>query len=510
MAGADGGESSELKDAPDVPDDDESSGGFVDDEPSGAIVGDTQQVPLVNQQPVMPRVRAVARRAAAALPALGRSDGGRSVPRSARSTLDRKKQTKPATDSTSPAAEPSEEGRPTVRAAAIPRPRTEVTVPVPKEQVPTPIEPQAAEAEPDPELVAAMNAETQAQPVVAEAHVRTSAKEFLAMRLRARHLATGTDDEPDEAEAETILGVPEPPVGRHAATAIAEARPDEWAAGGTVLLMDEGGPDVPAGPPLFEEDSWDIEPDEPTLEEYQGRRRANVTAGRLSLVIGLAVVCLGAAIGIPLLLRSGNGPAVVAPTTTLTTTVDEPSATAPLVLATPVTSATPTHTPRATRSATPKSTTTPPTTTTTTPPFAPATYQAEDGVRTGSAANDGPPQCQPTGPRVISRIGNWGDAAGPGTLTLTVSVPSAGTYHMVITYVQTSDTTRIAQISVNGAAPINASFTRTDLSSSPGGTDCVDPYPAIGLTLKQGSNTIKFANPTNHAPTIDKIVLSRA
>jgi hypothetical protein len=365
--------------------------------------------------------------------------------------------------------------------------------------------------EPDPELVAVMTAATESYPVVVEAEpeLRTSPQEILALRAAARHLADEPDREVDET-GKPLIGRPDLSVGRHAANTIAEARTDEWT---RPENLEQDGPtldDVP-GPPLFDEDSWDVEPDDQPIDAYHGRRRAQATARRLWLAIGLAVVCLAAAIGIPMMLSSNNGPPLVAPTTTTQSlSGDEPPATAPLVLATPAATPTPTRTPRPSRS-TPKATTPAATTTAppTTPPFAPATYQAEDGQRTGSAVSSGPPNCKPTGPPVVSRIGNWSDPAGPGTLTLTVNVPTAGTYQMVITYVQTSDTTRVAQISVNGGTSINESFTRTDLASSPGGSDCVDPHPAIAVTLKQGTNTIRFANPTGRAPTIDKIVLSR-
>src|SRR5688572_9280952 len=55
---------------------------------SGAV---TQSLPTLSSEPDAPKVRAVARRTASALPALGREDGTAEVPKSARITVDRRR-----------------------------------------------------------------------------------------------------------------------------------------------------------------------------------------------------------------------------------------------------------------------------------------------------------------------------------------------------------------------------------------------------------------------------------
>jgi hypothetical protein len=50
-------------------------------------------------------------------------------------------------------------------------------------------------------------------------------------------------------------------------------------------------------------------------------------------------------------------------------------------------------------------------------------------------------------------------------------------------------------------------FLNSERSASPAG--CVDPQPVITVTLKQGANTIRFANAGARAPTLDKIVVSK-
>jgi hypothetical protein len=105
---------------------------------------------------------------------------------------------------------------------------------------------------------------------------------------------------------------------------------------------------------------------------------------------------------------------------------------------------------------------------------------------------------------VVSRIGNWGQPS-PGTITFTATVPDAGAYEMTVHYVNTSET-RTAEVVVNGAAALSPwpSFPNTESPPT-----CIDAREPITVTLKQGSNTIRFGNPGNRAPTIDKIVISR-
>jgi hypothetical protein len=103
----------------------------------------------------------------------------------------------------------------------------------------------------------------------------------------------------------------------------------------------------------------------------------------------------------------------------------------------------------------------------------------------------------------VSGIGNDGGGS-PGTLTLSVTVPNAGAYSMIVAYAVTGDAKRSVQISVNSATARSVFFFRTVK------TGCVvkDRSP-ITVTLKPGANTIRFANPNGGAPSIDNIAVSR-
>ena len=79
------------------------------------------------------------------------------------------------------------------------------------------------------------------------------------------------------------------------------------------------------------------------------------------------------------------------------------------------------------------------------------------------------------------------------------------TYALTIHYVNTSDT-RLAEIIVNGGAALSPWPTFPNTSDPP---TCIDARAPITVTLQQGANTIRFGNPGNRAPTIDKIVISR-
>jgi len=87
MSGAGDGENSGLRVGPYVS---ESGSEATDGSAENAV---TQLLPMVNPGPPSeepPVVRAIARRAAAALPALGREDGSVEVSKSARAAIDRR------------------------------------------------------------------------------------------------------------------------------------------------------------------------------------------------------------------------------------------------------------------------------------------------------------------------------------------------------------------------------------------------------------------------------------
>jgi hypothetical protein len=117
------------------------------------------------------------------------------------------------------------------------------------------------------------------------------------------------------------------------------------------------------------------------------------------------------------------------------------------------------------------------------------TYQAEDGVLTGTARVDNSYSQADGG--VVTGIGN-----GPANaLTLTVSAPAAGTYGMTVRFANNQQVvathynpdlmTDPADISVNGAPTFHVNFANTfDWNQFWNLT--------IPVTLKAGTNTIKF------------------
>jgi hypothetical protein len=94
-----------------------------------------------------------------------------------------------------------------------------------------------------------------------------------------------------------------------------------------------------------------------------------------------------------------------------------------------------------------------------------------------------------------------GDLGGGGTLTYPdVSVPTAGTYLMTLTYVD-GDTGRVSVVTVNGT-PFNLPTDGT------GDNDWSDTQTVtVPVTLKAGQNTIEFANPDNYSADVSQIAL---
>ena len=62
--------------------------------------------------------------------------------------------------------------------------------------------------------------------------------------------------------------------------------------------------------------------------------------------------------------------------------------------------------------------------------------------------------------------------------------------------------TRSAQITVSGAAPVTQSFA--------GSSTCCQSLALAPISLAAGAHTVTIANPTDHAPSIDKIAIARA
>ena len=80
-----------------------------------------------------------------------------------------------------------------------------------------------------------------------------------------------------------------------------------------------------------------------------------------------------------------------------------------------------------------------------------------------------------------------------------VTVPASGQY--TLTFYYSSDSARTADITING------NFVQTVSFPSTGGWGIVSSL-SITIALQQGSNTIKFSNPSVRAPNLDRIVVS--
>jgi alpha-galactosidase len=128
----------------------------------------------------------------------------------------------------------------------------------------------------------------------------------------------------------------------------------------------------------------------------------------------------------------------------------------------------------------------------TTPPTF-AVYDAETGNFDGTAINSPCQYC--SGNTKISGLGMGGDNA----LTFPdITVAGAGMYHMEIDYL--TKVPRLLYMTVNGGDPVPLNLTG-DSEDSP--TSLVIP-----VGLKDGKNTVRFGNPDEQAPALDKIALA--
>jgi hypothetical protein len=80
-----------------------------------------------------------------------------------------------------------------------------------------------------------------------------------------------------------------------------------------------------------------------------------------------------------------------------------------------------------------------------------------------------------------------------------VTVPATGQYTLTFYYL--SDSARTADITINGNFVETVSFPSTGSFQTLGSL-------SITVTLQQGSNTIKFSNPSVRTPDLDRIVVS--
>lgn len=131
------------------------------------------------------------------------------------------------------------------------------------------------------------------------------------------------------------------------------------------------------------------------------------------------------------------------------------------------------------------------------------TYEAEDPANTlgGTAWVDDYPGA--SGGRIVRNLGNWEGSRKAGTLRFNdVTVPRAGTYLLTFFYVHLDDSaTRTAVIDVSGGAPVSVEVTGSATCCAAG---------RLRIALQRGVNTITFSNRDDHAPSLDKIVISSA
>jgi len=219
------------------------------------------------------------------------------------------------------------------------------------------------------------------------------------------------------------------------------------------------------------------------------------------IILAVVLVGLGAVVAIPLALVAGRDrpePAAAAETTRSpgSPTADDPTPGATLV---PATGALPAAKPTTTPAPRPPGSTT--TTTKTTAAAFAVTLEAEGPgtVLSGSARTD--TYDGASGGRIVRNIGQWD--SNPGSVVFSVTLPSAGSYVITMWYVHIDgERNRSATITVSGAAPVTRSFT--------GSSTCCESASLAPISLTAGAHTVTIANPTGHAPSIDKIAIARA
>ncbi len=448
--------------------------------PNNAV---TQPIPIVNPIPAAvhpPVVRAVARRAPAALPALGRDSGARDGPRSGRDSAGRRGR---AGRAGSPTAETL--GQPPAETADLAPAETVDLTPAETEEPPAE---RAEQAEPAPLVVA-----ESVHPAPIDPGPVPDGSEVLA-----------------EVEIDFESDVPPEPDDRRAliATEIAlrDASTDEWlmpAEAETVVPTLVGATKViRPGPALLESDTWIEDPaGESHAATYHGRRRAPASAARLWLAVGF-VVALGSAVAVPLALRSSPPTAAVPPTAAGAAVLAEPTAAdSAAISGTSSPAASPTTSPSPRPALPAKSLTPSPPRSPTLPPFTPLTMEGETAARGGSATTR-----TVAGASNGTVVGTLGDRDGGGVendgwVRFTAIVPTAGQYAVAVFYVFSDGASRNAYVKVNGGSASIHSF-----AQSPA---CPCASKKITLTFAAGPNTIEFGNPIAAAPSIDKIVISK-
>lgn len=120
-------------------------------------------------------------------------------------------------------------------------------------------------------------------------------------------------------------------------------------------------------------------------------------------------------------------------------------------------------------------------------------YEVENGVLAGGASRNGCGGCSGG-----AKAGNLG---GSGSVTLDqVFAPADGTYLMAVDYVDGSSSRTIV-VTVNGV-----SFQQPTAGSADNDWDHAQRM-VVPVRLKAGANTVKFTNPNDYAPDIDRITV---
>ncbi len=517
-------------------------------------------------------VRAVAKRAAAALPALGPAASRQGLPRPARTgraaagepattagTEDQvSEQATPPGDFGDPTAVAPTGAEPATATAAEPEPWATVEPQATNEPFATvepdsvPVEPEPlATVEPEPSVPVEPEPLATVEPepsVPVEPEPLATVEPEPSVPVEPFATAEPLPTAPVEAELLTAVVVPDEPestvvvaeliepaggVRLPRELAFAEAHTDEWlmpsdlaatqattAVVSAELVPSAGGVRtaelVRPGPVALAADSWDADPaDSEGLDDYHGRRRASTSATRIWVLVVLAIVAVTAAVVVPLLLRSSRPSPSSAPVLVPAETgeIVAPTTTdgvlGPAVSSGPAAPHTTARPGGVIRTAQ-ATPTSPAAPTTTAAGFAPLTIPAEQvpGATYASWQKDDGPGCG-YAPSVI-RTGKWGwPYFKTGALTLSnITVATAGTYTMTVHYIVANDTSRNSVITVNGTTLPTQTFVNSEAAGTPDG--CVDPKD-VTITLHEGGgNTIAFANPSGKGPTVDYIVLSRA
>jgi hypothetical protein len=133
--------------------------------------------------------------------------------------------------------------------------------------------------------------------------------------------------------------------------------------------------------------------------------------------------------------------------------------------------------------------------------FAPVTIEAEapTNVTGGSAWVAAYPGA--SGGKIVRNLGDWNTAQGPGWLRFNgVTVPADGTYTVTLYNVHIDNSSpRTAVVTVSTGVSVTVSLR---------GSSACCAASAIKVGLRKGVNTITVGNPADHAPSIDRIVIS--